>query len=61
MVRNEKLDGILLATAREHAREQFASLPEQLRRLQPVRDCYPVEISPRLRRMRDEAVARFSG
>jgi len=50
-----------LAMAREHAREQLASLPEQLRRLQPVRDRYPVEISPRLRRMRDEAAARLSG
>ncbi len=50
-----------LAMAREHAREQLASLPEQLRRLQPVRDRYPVEISPRLRRMRDEAAARLPG
>ena len=49
-----------LAAAREHAREQLASLPEELRRLQPARDRYPVEISPRLRRIRDEAAARFS-
>ena len=49
-----------LAAAREHARKHLASLPEEARRPQPAGDRYPVEISPRLRRIRDDAAARFS-
>ncbi len=50
---------VSLEDSRRHAREQIAALPETLRHLAPAEPGYPVEVSPKLRRDRDEIAARF--
>ena len=44
---------------RDHARAELSRLPPRLRALTPALPSYPVEISPRLARDRDQLVHRF--